>query len=83
MIVLEPRTFGPDWPTCPDLRELVLRVGVDRVELYGLSCAEEMGEMAHAVGSGRVTTWWRRDLRSWAATPPAVTRALAASCLCS
>ncbi len=82
MIVLEPRMFGPDWPTCPDLRELVLRVGVDQVELYGLSCAEETGEMVHAQGMGRVTTWWRRDYRSWAGAPAVVLVELQRRCGC-
>lgn len=83
MIVLEPRTFGPDWPTCPDLRELVLRVGVDQVEVYGLSCAEETGEMVYALRTGRVTTWWRRDLRIWTATPGAVIENIQRGCGCS
>lgn len=82
MIVLEPRPFGPDWPTCPDLQELVLRVGVDQVELYALSCAEETGEMVHVTAVGRVTTWWRRDLRSRAATPAAALVDLRRGCRC-
>lgn len=81
MIALEEVSVTSTFPWCGDLRSFCSLIGV---RVFRLACRERAGELVYDPETGRVGTWWGRDLRWWpSSTPEAAVVELSKGCGCT